>query len=106
MEYFDEHNCQELADGQGPDHLMHFARLLIDTGMWNQVYGNLSNLIIENAKLKAEKHKIHYTNIYPIFDSLNKFTFFRTNFPLCLMKAIHHLPPQKNFLASLKTFNW
>ena len=35
--YFDEHNCQELADGKAPDHLMHFARLLIDTGMWNQV---------------------------------------------------------------------
>ena len=35
--YFDEHNCQELGDGQGPDHLMHYARLLIDTGVWNQV---------------------------------------------------------------------
>jgi len=34
--YFDEHNCQELADGQGPVHLMHYARLLIDTGVWNQ----------------------------------------------------------------------
>ena len=47
--YFDEHNCQELADGQGPNHLMHFARLLIDSGMWNQVSVNLSNLIIRNA---------------------------------------------------------
>ena len=35
--YFDEHNCQELGDGQAPDHLMHYARLLIDTGVWNQV---------------------------------------------------------------------
>ena len=34
--YFDEHNCQELGDGQAPDHLMHYARLLIDTGVWNQ----------------------------------------------------------------------
>ena len=36
-EYFDEHNCQALGDGQVPDHLMHYARLLIDTGVWNQV---------------------------------------------------------------------
>ena len=35
--YFDEHNCQELADGQGPDSMMHFARLLIDSGLWRQV---------------------------------------------------------------------
>ena len=35
--YFDEHNCQELADGEGPDHLMHRARLLMDTGYWDQV---------------------------------------------------------------------
>ena len=35
--YFDEHNCEELGPGQTPDHLMHFARLLIDTGAWNEV---------------------------------------------------------------------
>jgi hypothetical protein len=35
--YFDEHDCQPLGQGEAPDHLMHFARLLIDTGAWNQV---------------------------------------------------------------------
>ena len=35
MEYFDEHNCTPLADGQAPDHFLHFARLLIDSGNWN-----------------------------------------------------------------------
>jgi len=35
--YFDEHNCEPLASGQGPNHMMHIARLLIDTGAWNQV---------------------------------------------------------------------
>ena len=35
--YYDEHNCEPLAPGQAPDHLMHIARLLIDTGAWNQV---------------------------------------------------------------------
>ena len=35
--YFDEHNCQELADGEGPDHLLHWARLLMDAGSWDQV---------------------------------------------------------------------
>ena len=33
--YFDEHNCEPLADGQAPDHFLHFARLLIDSGNWN-----------------------------------------------------------------------
>ena len=34
--YFDEHDCEPLGAGQGPDHFMHFARLLIDSGAWNQ----------------------------------------------------------------------
>lgn len=34
--YFDEHDCQPLASGQSPDHLMHMARLLVDTGAWNE----------------------------------------------------------------------
>jgi len=34
--YFDEHDCEELGAGQQPDHMMHFARLLIDTGAWNE----------------------------------------------------------------------
>ena len=34
--YFDEHNCQPLSAGQSPDHLMHMARLLVDTGAWNE----------------------------------------------------------------------
>ena len=34
--YFDEHDCEPLRDGQGPDHFLHFARLLVDSGAWNQ----------------------------------------------------------------------
>ena len=34
--YFDEHDCEPLREGQGPDHFLHFARLLIDSGNWNQ----------------------------------------------------------------------
>lgn len=34
--YFEEHDCEPLAEGQSPDHLLHFARLLIDSGNWNQ----------------------------------------------------------------------
>ena len=33
--YFDEHDCEPMRDGQGPDHFLHFARLLIDSGYWN-----------------------------------------------------------------------
>ena len=34
--YFEEHDCEPLGSGQGPDHFLHFARLLIDSGAWNQ----------------------------------------------------------------------
>ena len=34
--YFDEHDCEPLENGQGPNHFLHFARLLIDSGNWNQ----------------------------------------------------------------------
>lgn len=34
--YFDEHDCEPLGNGQGPDHFLHFARLLIDSGAWSQ----------------------------------------------------------------------
>jgi hypothetical protein len=35
--YFDEHSCEPLGQGEGPNHMMHIARLLIDTGAWNDV---------------------------------------------------------------------
>ena len=31
--YFDEHNCNELPAGQQPDHWLHMARLLLDSGL-------------------------------------------------------------------------
>ncbi|XP_059164386.1 E3 ubiquitin-protein ligase RNF181-like [Physella acuta] len=31
--YFDEHNCQPLEEGQTPNHALHLARLLLDTGL-------------------------------------------------------------------------
>lgn len=34
--YFDEHNCEPLGDGQTPDGFLHFARLLVDSGAWNE----------------------------------------------------------------------
>ena len=43
--YFDEHNCEELANGQTPNHVLHFARLLIDSGLWNQVIPEMILLI-------------------------------------------------------------
>ena len=39
--YFDEHNCEPLAAGQTPDHMMHIARLLVDTGHWDSVRNHL-----------------------------------------------------------------
>lgn len=31
--YYDEHNCPELAAGEEPDHWLHLARLLLDSGL-------------------------------------------------------------------------
>ena len=31
--YFDEHNCEPLGPGQQPNHMLHLARLLLDTGV-------------------------------------------------------------------------
>ncbi|CAH1795276.1 unnamed protein product [Owenia fusiformis] len=31
--YFDEHDCEPLGEGQQPNHLLHLARLLIDSGV-------------------------------------------------------------------------
>ena len=31
--YFDEHDCAELGPGQEPDHWLHLARLLLDSGL-------------------------------------------------------------------------
>lgn len=31
--YFDDHNCEPLGAGEQPDHLLHLARLLLDSGI-------------------------------------------------------------------------
>lgn len=31
--YYDEHNCPELGPGEEPDHWLHLARLLLDSGL-------------------------------------------------------------------------
>lgn len=39
--YFDEHDCEPLKDGEQPDHLLHMARLLLDSGLaaeWDVEY--------------------------------------------------------------------
>ncbi|XP_005108139.1 E3 ubiquitin-protein ligase RNF181 [Aplysia californica] len=39
--YFDEHDCQPLEDGQTPNHALHLARLLLDSGLaaeWDMEY--------------------------------------------------------------------
>lgn len=35
--YFDEHNCIPLGSGQTPDHFLHFARLLLHGGYWQDL---------------------------------------------------------------------
>ena len=31
--YYEEHDCSELRDGETPDHMLHLARLLLDSGL-------------------------------------------------------------------------
>ena len=31
--YFDEHNCEPLESGEQPNHVLHLARLLLDSGV-------------------------------------------------------------------------
>lgn len=42
--YFDEHNCEPLGEGETPNHMLHLARLLLDTGLsaeWQMEYDRI-----------------------------------------------------------------
>ncbi|XP_060065357.1 E3 ubiquitin-protein ligase RNF181-like [Ylistrum balloti] len=42
--YFDEHDCEPLKDGEQPNHMLHMARLLLDSGLaaeWDLEYGRI-----------------------------------------------------------------
>jgi len=42
--YFDEHDCEPLGAGQQPNHMLHLARLLLDSGLaanWDLEYGSI-----------------------------------------------------------------
>ena len=86
-EYFDEHNCQALGDGQVPDHLMHYARLLIDTGVWNQVRKYFKIIIILQTSNTLITRMIYYYDHYPLF---------RKNLANCLVTKVRHHQLQKS----------
>ncbi|KAF6031835.1 hypothetical protein EB796_009840 [Bugula neritina] len=44
--YFDEHDCEPLANGQSPDHLLHLARMLQDGGYaeeFEELFGQIKS---------------------------------------------------------------
>ena len=44
--YFDEHNCEPLAEGQTPDHLLHLARMLQEGGYmeeFEELFGQVNS---------------------------------------------------------------
>ncbi|XP_052263396.1 E3 ubiquitin-protein ligase RNF181-like isoform X2 [Dreissena polymorpha] len=70
--YFDEHDCEPLNDGEQPNHLLHMARLLLDSGLaaeWDiEVFGrdnvppaskkvveNLPTSVISNSEAALER---------------------------------------------------
>ncbi|KAL3876337.1 hypothetical protein ACJMK2_034198 [Sinanodonta woodiana] len=79
--YFDEHDCQPLGDGQQPDHMLHLARLMLDTGIgveWNMEFERLTG---EKRKVPASKKVIEElptTIITPVEAALEK------KCPICL----------------------
>ena len=92
--YFDEHNCQELAEGETPDHLLHFARLLMDAGVWDQVkncnWGLISKKCISSFK----------QIIYPA-NQINHFTNFQEEFDAMFRQGNAPPPASKKFVNSL-----
>ncbi|XP_076057660.1 E3 ubiquitin-protein ligase RNF181-like [Oratosquilla oratoria] len=42
--YFDEHGCEPLRSGEAPDHFLHFARLLLHGGYWQDLQLEFSQL--------------------------------------------------------------
>ncbi|CAG0886262.1 unnamed protein product [Darwinula stevensoni] len=45
--YFEEHNCTPLPGGSAPNHALHFARLLLHTGSWEDLELEWSQLFGE-----------------------------------------------------------
>lgn len=42
--YFDEHSCNPLRTGEVPDHFLHFARLILHGGYWQDMQLEFSQL--------------------------------------------------------------
>ena len=101
--YFDEHNCQELADGQTPDHVMHFARLLIDTGHWNEViYGTTKVVGSQPRSIFLSLFKLDPS--YSILQYLGNYlrcTHFQEEFSSLFNEGVPP-PTSKKFLGDLE----
>ncbi|KAB7497096.1 E3 ubiquitin-protein ligase [Armadillidium nasatum] len=48
--YFDEHNCEELREGQTPDHFLQFSRFLLHGGYWEVIEEEFAQLFNHGDK--------------------------------------------------------
>ncbi|XP_077542237.1 E3 ubiquitin-protein ligase RNF181-like isoform X1 [Haemaphysalis longicornis] len=81
--YFDEHNCVPLGPGEEPNHALHLARLLIDTGLgatfdmeYHRIFPN------ESHKPPASKQAVQSLKRAPIDEPEKKC-------PICLKEFGH-----------------
>ncbi|CAF0956897.1 unnamed protein product [Didymodactylos carnosus] len=59
--YFDEHNCEPLEAGQQPNHHLHLARLLLDSGVGAELeleFGRIFGGVDGRKQPPAAKHVI------------------------------------------------
>ena len=62
--YFGEHNCEPLAAGESPDHLLHLARLLLDSGhtdLFTETFLNEKPPPPASKKIVEELEKKNYS---------------------------------------------
>jgi len=56
--YYDEHDCVPLAEGQQPNHQLHLARLLLDTGVGAQMEMEFARMFGEERQPPASEATI------------------------------------------------
>jgi len=76
--YFDEHDCNPLADGAAPDELLHFARFLVTSGNWN--HEEFSAFFADKPPPPTSKQFMEELPTRVIRDDLDK------ECPICLKK--------------------
>jgi hypothetical protein len=108
--YFDEHNCEPLRSGEEPNHILHLARLLIDSGIgaefdieFERIYGGVDG----RKQPPAAKHFLENLKSTNNFNSDEKCSICLKEFELNSTKELscHHKYCQHCIIQWLKLVN-